>query len=102
MGRISLEFGRKGTEGINEEPDENIEDLLEDTGDGPGITDEEDIDIKRILDEGCNSDDELVPAKKDFLDELSKLMNDDEEIDEYYDGCIKEKILEDSQKDIDK
>lgn len=99
MERFSLEFGRKGPEGLSEEHDEGI------NGGASYQEEKEDIDVKKILDDlDSERDDDFKDCKKDFLDEISKLMNDDEEIDEYYDDCGKEqeKNLEESKKEMDR
>ena len=95
MGRFSLEFGRKGPEGLKEEHDEGL------TGSTASEDEREDIDIKKILDDlDATTDDAFEDPKKDFLDEISKLMNDDEEIDEYYSDSESQKGLEEEQEEI--
>ena len=99
MGRFSLEFGRKGPEGLSEEHDEGI------IGGAASQDEKEEIDVKKILDDlDSTPDDDFEDCKKekDFLKELAKLMNDDEEIDEYYDDCEKEKALEEAEKEMDR
>ena len=100
MGRFSLEFGRKGPEGLNVEHDEGI------VG---GANAEDDVDtkkiedIKKMLDDlEATQDDDFEDCKKDFSKKLAELMSDDEEIDEYYNDCGKEESLEEAQKEIDK
>ena len=102
MGRFSLEFGRKGPEGLKAEHDE---DLIDDTIQGDGS------EIKKLLDEIDTSIDEedFSDCEKkseekedlDFSDCLKKSVKSDEEIDEYFDDCGKEQeqLLEEAQKE---
>lgn len=106
MGRgFSLEFGRKGPEGLKAEYDEN---LIDDTiqGDGSEIKKLLD-DIDTSMDEEDYSDCEKKVGEKeklDFSDCLKQSVKEDEEIDEYYEDCEKEqeKLLEEAEKESDR
>jgi len=97
--RFSLEFGRKGPEGLNEEHDEGL------NGAVSSKKEQKEIDIKKILDDlDSVVDDDFEDCKKDFSKELAKLMNDEDEIAEYYEDCGKEqeKLLEEAKKESDR